>query len=310
MPQQNLSQVRVVDPILTTVVQGYKHAAHVGDYLFPRVPVRVSGGKVLEFGKEDFRLYATRRAPGGAVKRVQYGHEGKPYALENHALAGQVPIEHQRDAQEQPGLDLGSRAARRTMRTILHTLESDQAVIAVNTANYDANHKVALAGTDKWSDPASKPLAQIETYKEAVRASIGIRPNTLLLSAQAYSALKQNESVLDKIKYTQRGVVTLELLATLLDIPRVVAGDAVVAADPSGAFSDMWGNNAILAYVPEQIEGAEEPSYGYTYVMEGHPMAEEAYYDKDHKCWVYPVSYERAPLLTGITAGFLIQNPK
>lgn len=309
MPQQNLNQVRVVDPILTTVVQGYKHAGYVGNMLFPAVPVTISGGRVLEFGKEDFRLYATRRAPGSQVKRVQYGHEGKPYALENHGLAGTLPVEHQRDAQVQPGVDLGSRAVRRTMRAIMHGLESQQAQIAVNAANYDVNHKVALAGVDKWSDAASKPLVQMEEYKEAVRQSIGLRPNTLVLSAQAFAALKQNESVLDKIKYTQRGVLTLDLLAALFDIPRIVSGDAVVAGGANDAFSDVWGNNAVLAYVPEQIEGAEEPSYGYTYTMQGHPAAEESWYDRDSKSWIFPVAYERAPVLTGITAGFLIQTP-
>lgn len=308
MPQQNLNQVRVIDPILTQVVQGYKHSAYVGLNLFPQVPVKLSGGKVLEFGKEDFRLYNTRRAPGSDVKQVQYGHEGKPYALENHALAGKLPVEHQRDALESPGVDLSARAVRRTMRIIMHELEAQQASIATDAANYGASNKVALTGTGKWSDPASTPLQQITDYSEVVRQAIGMRPNTLILSAQAYAATRNNPQIQDRIKYTQRGVVTVDLLATLMDVPRVFVADAVVASGANDVFSDIWGNNAVLAYVPEVVEGMEEPSYGYTYGLEGHPLAEESYYERNNKSWMFPVAYERAPVLTGISAGFLIQG--
>ena len=37
-------------------------------------------------------------------------------------------------------------------------------------------------------------------------------------------------------------------------------------------------------------------------------MVEVPYYDNNAKSWIYGVGYERAPQLTGITAGFLIQN--
>jgi hypothetical protein len=89
--QMTPGQARVVDPVLTTVAQGYKNSEFVGFALFPAVPVDLRGGQVIQFGKEAFRLYNTRRAPGGAVKRLQVGYSGEKYALESHSLAGQVP---------------------------------------------------------------------------------------------------------------------------------------------------------------------------------------------------------------------------
>src|SRR5690606_25974123 len=71
MTQMTPQQVRVVDPVLSQVALGYRHPEHVGMALFPRVPVQVSGGQILEFGKESFRLYNSLRAPGAATKRVQ-----------------------------------------------------------------------------------------------------------------------------------------------------------------------------------------------------------------------------------------------
>ena len=305
----NPSAVRVINPILTTHVQGYKQPGLVGQSLFPRVPVEVSGGQILEFGKESFKLYNPRRAPGAGTKRISFGYLGKPFSLFNDALEAPVPREYLRDASVVPGIDLGTRAVNLVMRSILLGQEVAQAALALDAAQYDANHKVALLGAAKWSDPASDPIAQMDTYKEAIRSSIGINPNTLTLSAVAFGALKTNVKVREQFKYTTADSITAQMLAKLFELERVEVGGAV-AADDAGAFTDVWGNNAVLAYVPTNPSGMEEPSYGYTYTMAGHPLVEEPYYDNNAKSWIYGVGHEAAPVLSGITAGYLVQNPK
>lgn len=304
----NPNQARVIDPILTTHVQGYRQAQLVGHMLFPRVPVQVSGGQVIEFGKEAFRLYNARRAPGAATKRIDFGYLGKSYALLQDSLEGKVPREFLRDASKVPGIDLGTRAVNLVMSALTLSLEHEQAKLATDATKYDSNHKIALSSTSKWSHEDGNPTAVIDTGKEAVRQSIGIYPNTVLLSAQAYAAAKNNPAVLERFKYTSRDSVTPEMLASLWDVDRVVVGKAVTF-DDAGAAQDAWGNNAILAYVPLEASTMEEPSFGYTYTMEQHPLVEQPYYDNNAKSWIYPVTFERAAVLTGITSGYLIQNP-
>lgn len=307
MTQMTPQQVRVVDPVLSQVALGYRHPEHVGMYLFPAVPVQVSGGQVIEFGRESFRLYQTLRAPGAATKRVQFGYLGRPYALANHSLEGQVPREHLRDASRAPGIDLATRAVRSVMATMSLALEYEQAQLARDASAYDADHKVDVSSAP-WSDAANgDPAGDIEAGKEAIRASVGIYPNTLLLSARAFSAVKRHPSVVDRVKYTSRDSITPEMLAQMWDLQRVVVGRAI-AFSADGQSIDVWGDDAILAYVPEAPAGMEEPSFGYTYTMEGHPLVEEPYYDANAKSWIYPVTYERAPVLTGITSGYLIQH--
>ncbi len=304
----NAQAVRVINPILTTFVQGYRRPNLIGEALFPRVPVQVSGGQVIEFGKEAFKLYNSRRAPGSNTKRIQFGYLGRPFALVNHGLEAPVPREYLRDAKLVPGIDMGERAVRLVMNNELLQLEYDQGVLATDATQYDANHKIALAGVAKWSDPTCVITPTIDTYREAIRSTVGIYPNTMLLSATAFNAAKNNPSILDKFKYTSSDSVTAEMLAKLWNINKVVVGEAVTA-DDSGAMTDIWGNNAVLAYVPESPSTLEEPSYGYTYTMEAHPLVEEPYYDNNAKSWVYGVGFERAPVLSGITSGFLIQTP-
>lgn len=310
----NTASVRVVDPILTTHVQGYRHPGRVGHLLFPAVKVFVSGGRVIEFGKESFQSYSARRAPGGATRRIQFGYEGQPFALAQDALEAMVPREWQRDASQVPGIDLGTMAVNTTMETITLSLEVEQAGLATSAANYDADHKLALAGAAKWSSATGTPLTDIAEGAEAIRASTGMKPNVLVLGPDAWTAARNNPQSRSRVYAdqpdTDRGPISMKQFAAALDIPAVVVGEAIVAND-AGVFADVWGNNAVLAYVPPTGQAnVPVPSYGYTYTMDGHPLVEQPYYDNNAKAWVYGVTFERQAVLTGILAGFLFQNPK
>lgn len=309
MPMTN-AQARVIDPILTTVAQGYKSGRMVADFLFPVVPVDQRGGKILQFGKEDFDLYNTARAPGSNTKRVQFGHLGVPYALEQHSLEGKVPFEHLQEANQVPGIDMGRGAVTKTQNIILLTNEFQAATIARTAASYAASNKVTLAGTAQWSDYASgvsDPAADIDAAVEAIRAQVGTRPNTIVLSHKAFKAVKRHPKIIDRVKYTSRDSLTLEMLADLFDVERVVSGDAIYNAN--GTMTDVWGKDVIVAYTETATaDDGGVPSYGYTYRLRGNPMVEMAYQDRNAKSWIYPVTDERAPVIAAASAGYLIQN--
>ncbi|MBF0424818.1 MAG: major capsid protein [Magnetococcales bacterium] len=308
MPMMNPAQTRLIDPILTNLALGYRNAELVGAQIFPAVPVALSGGQVLTFGLEAFKAYNTLRALTGTIREVTFSYTGQHYALEIHSLAGKVAFETVRDARVMPGIDYAARAINNVMRILMLELELQQAALATNAANYDSNHKSAPSGADKWSASTSNPSQQIFVAREAIRSSVGVYPNVALLSAQAFSALQSHPAILDRVKYTSRDSITTEILAQLWEIDRVVVGKAI-SADDAGNRSDVWGNNALLAYSAIGSMSAEEPSYGYTYTMEGNPTVDRPHYDDDTRSWKYPVHYERVPLMTGMTSGFLIASP-
>jgi hypothetical protein len=303
--QQTPGQARVVDPILTTVAQGYKNAEFVGSMLFPEVPVDQRGGKIITFGKEDFMLYNTGRAPGAATKRVQFGYSGSAYALEQHSLEGLVPFEIMQDANAVPGIDLATVAIVKVQNIVALRTEKAMATLATTAANYAASNKATLAGTDQWSDPGSDPSADIAAAVDVVRSKVGKRANTVVLGPAVFAALQTHAKILDRIKYTSRDVVTTDLLATLWNVKRVVVGDAVYA-DDAGTFSDVWGKYVVVAYTETgSLADMGLPSYGYTYRLRGNPMVEQPYQDRPHKSWVYPVTDELSPVIAGALAGFL-----
>lgn len=308
--QMTPGQTRVVDPILSDHARGYRQAELVAPSLFPFADVSAYGGKVIEFGKESFKVYNSKRAPGTNTKRVRFGYEGKPYAIVPSALEVPVPRESMRDASAVPGINLATRAVNIALRSQLLEYEVDAAAIATAAANYDNNHKVALTGTDVWTNDASDPAGDIEAGKEAVRSSIGLYPNTLLLSAKAFSACKRNVKLIDRSANTGIRKVTLDLLRQIFEIENIVVGSGVVASDDN-TFGDVWGTSAVLAYVSPGADvnaNIEEPSYGYGYRIDGMPLVEQPYWDNSAKSWIYGVSNDATPVLSGMAAGFLIQG--
>lgn len=314
MPQLTLAQARVINPVLTSIAQGFKQNSPVGQILFPQVDVAQRAGNIITFGREDFMQYTGLvRAPGGATKRVQFGYAGSAYALVDYSLEGSLPIETLQEAQASANgfsIDMAEVTLRKTMGIMDLRLEIAQAALATTLGNYPANNRVTLSGTAQWSDYSgvSSPAAVIETGKEQIRASTGKRPNVLVLGPVTFARLRQHPQVRDYIKYANREVATPAILAEFFGVSQVVVGDGIQATD-AGVFSDVWGRHAILAYTEtDTLANMGAPTFGYTYNLSGYPLVEEPYYDRNSKTWYFPVTRSEAPVIAGSSAGYFIQN--
>jgi hypothetical protein len=312
MSQQTLAQTRVVDPILSEHARGYRRPGNVAQALFPLATVSAYGGKVIQFGKESFRLYNAKRAPGSNVKRIDFGYEGDPYAIVPQALEAKVPWERMRDANAVPNINLATRATNLVLSALQLGQEYDSAQLARDASKYDNDHKVNLAGANRWTGDDGDPTVDIATAMEAIGDSVGIEGNTVLLSRKAFNAAKLHPKIIERVKYTSAQSVTLDLLKALWNVDNIVIGGAKVATGQNDAFSDVWGTDVVVAYVAQGdgdgMGNAEEPSYAYTYQIEGMPTVEEPYQDRNARSWIYPTANDCTPVLSGMSAGYLIQN--
>lgn len=310
MAPLNTRGAQVVDPILSNYARGYRQLEFVSQFLFPRAAIPNRSMRVLKFGKEAFRLMNTRRAPGSNVKRVQYGYASDPISLVQDALEGVVPVEHQQEAGKVPGIDLAQGAVNMVLNVLDLGLEYDCAQMARTLGNYAGSNRVTLTTTSRWSQSASTPRADIKAAQEIIRRATGRYANTLILGPSTKNALTEHASIVDRFKYTSSQSITTDMLAATLELERVVVGKAVYLSetvDDGSQASDVWGDDAILAYVPNG-ENYQVPAFGYTYELIGYPMVEQPYYANENKSWIYPTTTERRPYIVGADAGFLFQN--
>ncbi len=316
------AQVRLnQSPILTNLLLGMGQGEYIAESLFPRLPQALSSVMLAKMGNERFKRYNLRRAPGAATKRVEVKYEGKTYGVDQYSVEVPIPRELIRESDESRSLNVGnyldiSNIAMVTASGILaQDYELDVAGVATLPSSYAAGHTQALAAGTKWSASTGTPVTDIRAASDIIRKKIGKRPNKLILSADAKSALITNAEVRSYLPNTQMGPATLEQLKTILEVKEIVVGDGIWV-DSADVGQDIWGNNAILAYAPMMggTNGGNislaEPAFGFTNVIEGHPFAETPYYENGNKSWVYGATFERRPSVAYNTAAFLFQNPK
>lgn len=305
-----LQNLRVVDPVLTELARGYANAALIHEALFPVAFMGKEAGKIPQFGKEAFKIYNTERALRAKSNRINpEGRTSIDVVLDEHDL--EYPIDYRESAEDM--FNLEQHATIVTTEGIRLRLEKQAADAAQNAANYAAANKVTLTGTDQFTDEAnSDPVDVIETGKEAIRSKIGRRPNVAAIGADSFRVLKQHPKLIERIKYSMKGVLTVELLQELLGIPEIVVGESVYSSD-AGDFSDLWGDNIILAYVPGQQDTLPndartpyEPSYGYTLRKRGQPMVDR--YEEAKKLELVRSTDIAKVALVGAEAGYLITD--
>lgn len=305
------------NPVLTSLLLGLGQGTFVAERLFPRLPQALSSVTLAQLGDERLRRYNLRRAPGSATKRIAIKYDGKTYSVDQYSVEVPLPRELLREADESRKLAVGnyldvSRIAMQTAGDVLALdYEIEAAGLATTAGSYAPGNVQALAGATKWSASTGKPVTDMRAAADVVRKKVGKRPNTLVLSADAFAALCMNTEVKGYLPSTNLGPASIDQLKSVLNVVEIVMGDAVWVNDLDVG-ADVWGNNAILAYVPHIGGGSmslAEPGFGFTNVLEGHPFAEAPYYDNGSKSWIYGATYERRANVAYNGAGFLFSNP-
>ncbi|MFA7238701.1 MAG: hypothetical protein WC091_01205 [Sulfuricellaceae bacterium] len=317
----SIAEIRLKqNPILTGLLLGLGQGAFVAEKLFPRLPQALRGMTLVKMSNEMMKKYNLRRAPGGATKRINIQFNGEVFTVDQHSVDIPMPRELLQEADESRRLNVGSYidVGRMAMSTATQVLalgyEIEAATLAIDSNTYASGHVVALSGGTKWSAPTGTPVTDIRAAAEVIRKKTGKRPNLLTLSADAFFAITTNAEVKGYLPSTNTGPASLEQLKTILNVAEIVIGDAVWMND-SNVGQDVWGNNAILAYVPK-IGGSgsdislAEPGFGFTSVLDGNPFAETPYFDNELKSWVYGATYERRVNIAYNDAAFLFTNPK
>ncbi|GAF80466.1 unnamed protein product [marine sediment metagenome] len=254
-----------VDKILTNISIMYRNAAYVGTEIMPIVPVKKKSDIYYIYNSkaDRFRIPKTLRAPKTESRTVDWKVDTDGYVCDEHALNDLID-DIERDNADKP---LNLQVDTVEFLTDILQLSLEMRIKDMLELKLTAHAPTSGVWDDYTDATDTDPIADIEVGKDAIHAVIFKEPNVLLLGKAVYESLKHHPKILERIKYSQKAVLTSDLLAELFGIEKVIVGKAGYNAAKEGkaeSLSYLWGKNAILAYV-EPKPGIKKFSLGYTF---------------------------------------------
>lgn len=306
-----LDELRMVDPVLTTIAQGYSNASMVAEYLFPSVQVSKLKGKIPVFGKEAFVLRQTERAIRAQSNRIPPS-DLELVSFETHEEDIEIALDYLEEEESPDFYRLEQRITKELMDILLLGKEKEAADLVQNPSNFETGLKTIVEAGTAWDDYTLTDVDPILVIKEAmtaIRSRIAVYPNTMIIGDATYQALMQHPKLLDRVKYSGISKVTKQVLAEITEIPNIHVGMSVYSSD-SDTFTDVWTDNVILAYVDARDRANRSeynPSYGYTFQREGKPEV-DTYFENGGKIKVIRNTDNYCIKVTASDAAFLISN--
>lgn len=272
MPQNpDGTSLKVSRPLTNVSVAFMQTQPFVADTVFPVVPVRRQGDLYWKYDRGDwFQALATKRAPGTESAGGGWSVTTDSYFADVYAVHQDLDDQVIANADEQ--FNLESDAALWTTSQL--GLKKEQLFVSSYMANNVWGDGSGSGDEDVaggWATISSDIIGAIRAQRMAIKRTTGFTPNTLVVDDPTVEAMMNNTAILDRIKYTQRGYVTLDLIASLLDIDRIVNLNAVEATSVgSDTLEYVTGakGKALLCYSAPR-PGLRVPSAGYTFSWTG-----------------------------------------
>jgi hypothetical protein len=264
-----------LDVVLSQISVDWPNEGFVGNRLAPEVRVTKQSNKYNVYGRETWGLPPTGdlRAPGAEANEVPGKQLARDtYFAQDHALRIAVTDEERENVDSPLSPD---REATELVTSHI-TLGRELAIHSMVTtaANFHADLTTTLAGTTQWNDYAnSDPIGVVKGGRRAMHAKIFTEPNLAVIPYEVMAELEDHPDFIERIKYSQRGVITQELIASLFGIPSVIVpgvgyapgGRGLTSAPTVADLGYLWGKDVLLAYVPARA-GLRTPAFMYEFV--------------------------------------------
>jgi len=268
-----------VDSAMSNISVMHKNQMFIADRIFQTVPVKKQSDYFFKFQKGAwFRNEAGLRGPGGRARRGGYPITTDSYHCKERAFAHPIPIELINNADEalrpwQNGIAFATNLVMLAKEKIV----SDLITTAANWTSSEDCEALWVAGASNTF------IVDILAAKETMRKLLGVYPNCLEIEAKTFKELKQESTILDRIKYTgTQGApadVTTQTLAQLFELDEVLIGGSIYSsaeetvAGTDFVAVDLWETtatkgSAFLYYRPPS-PGLEIPAAGYCFNWNG-----------------------------------------
>lgn len=276
------------DQFLTNISVSYREDHNfIGEQVVKVVEVDKKSDKYMVFDYRDHMIEDDdiRRAPGTVASEMRTGWSDDTYFADGYAKRYALYDEEIANADESRIFNLKTMAAKQVKAKLQLAKEINTAKLMTDANNFHADLKTNVgangSGADvvQWSDYVnSDPMLDIIKLQEKGERLGGMFYNTLVLSAPVYQILRMHP----KLKATVAGwsspeFVSDDVIKQLLGVQNIIIarGRKATAAQrrvgEGGLTNYIWGNNAVLCYVPD-APGRDTPAAAYTFQWTN-PMA-------------------------------------
>jgi hypothetical protein len=303
------------DPVLTQISQDYKNApgTFLAEQIFPIVNVDKKTGVYFQYGKESLRKpVSTLRTGHAATPVFEYSTLKVPYGpLAEHDL--KVGITRDEYLMYDDPLNPETDAVNNLNQAMQIEKEINLSAVMSNTSVITQNTNLGTVPTSQWNDYGnSNPFNDIQLGITQMITNGLTAPNSIFMGYQVWAQLVNHPDLLDRVKWSAKGVMTTDLLASLFStagITNVWVGQAVYNSAAEGLTATngfAWGKNFWLGYVTT-TPGLRTLNGGYTLTI-----ANGKYVDRwdeaDGKVsWIRNNDYYQQ-FVVGAEAFYLIQN--
>jgi hypothetical protein len=278
--------------------------------------------KYYIFGHEAWQPepFGDLRAPGTVANEIPgLTVSTEPYFCDEHAL--QIPVTDEERENADAPLRPDQDGTELVTSKILLGRELAIKNIVQNTSNYDSSLVVTLSGTSQWNDYVnSNPISDMRNAIRGVHAKLFMEPTHAIIPYLVMSELEDHPDFIERIKYSERGIVTPDIIAAVIGIQNVVVPGVGYnsTANPGQAQSltYLWGKDVNFAYVPDR-PGLKIPAFGYEFTWgygAAMPMAVERWRENQRKSDVIRVARRYDLQLVALNsegqsiAGYMIAN--
>lgn len=255
----------------------------VSPFVFPILPVQLSTSYYYIFDKGDLARDNVQRKPEfGKVTPMMFGSKQELYNCEvDQIIVGidQIStLNYQRSAA--PGIIDPRRAkvriATEQLKLHMDRVFADGYFKSGAWTNEWAGVTTTPSGKQfyKFSDSNCDPVKFIGDRRVEMMREGRRKPNVLALGVEAYEALKNNASILDRVKYSgstaNPATINANVLAQLFEIDRVVVLNSTYNKGGYGSTNMDFvcdSKGALLAYAAPN-PAIDEVSAGYTFAWD------------------------------------------
>lgn len=215
-----------IDRALTNISVAYMQGADafIADKVFPIIRVQKQSDVYFEYSKADnFRNEVQERGRGAESAGGNWNARiADPYYCRKYAYHYDI-TEEERVNYDKP-LDVERDTVEWLGHKMLLKREIDFASKFFKTGVWKTDTNKSA---DKWSSQTSDPVKDVNNAMLEMAEETAVKPNFAIMSPDVFYALKNHEGIMDRIKYTQKGIITLDLIASLFELDRIFVPWAV-----------------------------------------------------------------------------------